>query len=379
MIKELSTTYVRKDSIDFIIDDDKEMSWISSFESSKFDRFFIVIDKNVKKIWGKLINKRLKKHNKPTFIFEVDAFEKSKSISYYPKLVTFLEKHKCNLSDLVIVIGGGILIDLVSFTCSTYMRALPFYAFPTTLIGQIDASTAGKTCLNTENSKNLLGTFYYPLKVYNNINFLKTNDPYYLRQGYSEVFKYGLLGSKRLIQLLSDYIKRPSTKTLIEMVKLAIETRIKIRKKNPLASNLGHTFGHAMEKLSNYNLLHGDAISAGTVMAIYFSKKENLIQDKEIRKIILKMKELRLNMYIEKNLDVNKLVDTMMRDKKSSSKYVNLVLIKGIAEPFEGKNSSFYKTTPKKLKKFLSNFLKQYPYKRINITKFIKKKEIKYN
>src|SRR3989338_5980154 len=378
MIKNIKTTYVKKDTIDFIIDDDPNMTWIGDFDSHSFERFFVIMDEEVSRLWGSKIRKGLNTHKKPMFFFEVEASEQSKSINFYPKLVDFLEKHKSNLSDLVIAIGGGIVIDLVSFTCSTYMRAMPFYAIPTTLIGQIDASTAGKTCLNTSNSKNLLGTFYYPLKVYNNINFLETNSKYHLRQGYSEIFKYGLLDSSKLIEIMSAYSKKPSKALLMEMIKAATEARIKIRKINPLASNLGHTFGHAIEKISNFGILHGDAISAGTVMSLYFSKKIGITDGKSITAIVDDMKELGLNVYVDKNLDIDKLVELMTRDKKSSTTGFNLVLIAGVAKPYRSNKSNFYRTSPDFVKSFLRDFMKEYPYLVPSCASRIKKEVLTY-
>ena len=378
MIKIIKTTYIKKDTVSFIIDNDSKMSWLAEFDSSNFERFFVVIDEKVKQLWGKQIIEKLKKHKKQLFIFEVKATENSKSLQFYPKLIKFLENNGCNLSDLVIAVGGGIIIDLVSFSCSTYMRALPFYAVPTTLIGQIDASTAGKTCLNTDNNKNLLGTFYYPLKVYNNMNFLKTNSQYHLRQGYSEIFKYGLLGSSELIELMSSYLKNPSEDLLIKIMQLAIGIRIRIRKINPLASNLGHTFGHAIEKISNFEILHGDAISSGTVMSLYFAEKIGIIGRKNVESIINKMKKLKLNIYVDKVLDINKLVDLMMRDKKSSSTWLNLVLIAGISKPYSNRGFPFYRTSKQTIKLFLKDFMKKYPYKIRNCASYIRKNELMY-
>lgn len=379
MIKKISTAYVKKDEIEFLIDDDPELKWVSYFESQKFDRLFVVIDKNVNQIWGEKINSQLKKHNKEIFFFEVEALEKSKSISFYPEIIDFFESKRCGLSDLVIAIGGGVIIDLVSFACSTYMRGIPFYIIATTLIGQIDASSAGKTCLNTKNTKNLLGTFYYPLKVYNNINFLKTCSPYYSRQGWSEIFKYGLLGSQKLLDMTSDYFQNPDANLLIKIIESAIEVRINIRNKNPLASNLGHTFGHALEKISNYEILHGDAISIGTIISLYFSKKMGLIEDEEIKNILERMKKLRINIFLDKDIDTSRMIELMMHDKKSSNKNLNLVLITGIAKPYEKEGYPFCKVNPEFVRLFLKEFIETYPNTVSNCSKILKNNTIPYS
>ena len=242
MHTKISTTYTKKDTVEFIIDDDDGFKWLSSFKSDSYDRFFVVIDKRVNDLWGKTLLKQLRLHKKQIFVFEVIEGEKGKSLDSYTALVEFLKKEGCGLSDLVVAIGGGVVIDLASFTCSTYMRQLPFCAVPTTLIGQVDASTAGKTCLNSGKTKNLLGTFYYPLWVYNNIIILSRNEPFYERQGNSEIFKYGLLGSKKLLSMIEKNAIKPRDSLLVEIIKETIRVRIKIRKKNPLASNLDGAF-----------------------------------------------------------------------------------------------------------------------------------------
>ena len=161
-MRSLKLEYRSHNTLNFHISDDENLSWIAEFDSSRFKRFFVVIDTNVKAIWGEKIIDKLKHHNKELIIFPAIPEEKTKSLAFYPEILDFFEKRKCNRYDLVIAIGGGIILDLVSFFCSTYMRGLPFYAIPTTLIGQVDAVSAGKTCLNTFNGKNILGTFFYP-------------------------------------------------------------------------------------------------------------------------------------------------------------------------------------------------------------------------
>lgn len=378
MIKKFSTKFIREDTVNFIIDNDRDMGWIGSFSSNNFNRFFVLVDREVEKIWGNVIRRMLSRHGKEMFFFVVESSEHNKSLGFYPTLVNFFESHICNLSDLVIAIGGGVIIDLVSFTVSTYMRGLSLITIPTTLIGQIDASTAGKTCLNTEKSKNVLGTFYYPLISYNNIHFLKTNSKYYSRQGYSEIFKYGLLGCERLVRLLEKYKQDPPDDILAEIIYLAIQTRVKIRKKHPLASNLGHTFGHAIEKMSSFNISHGDAISVGIVVALYFAEEEGIIKQDDVLSIMELMKKIGLNIYLDTKIDVHRWVDLIMRDKKSFGKDVNLVLVQGIAKPYRKKEELFFRTSLPTLERFLIKFVKDYKYKVDNCAKFIKKEHLAY-
>jgi len=363
MINVITTEYTSKSKIEFIQDDDKEFNWLSEFDSLNYDRFFIVIDSNVKEIWGKSIFDKLKIHKKDIITLKVESIEETKSIHFYQTAIDFFENNKCSRYDLVIAIGGGIVLDLVSFVVSTFMRGLPLFMIPTTLIGQTDASTAGKTCLNSKNSKNLLGTFYYPEIVYNNLSFLETNTNRFLRQGFSESFKYGLLNSQFLIDKLIEYHQNRNKNVLKEIIDQTIKSRIEVRQIDALASNLGHTFGHAIERMSNYQVLHGDAISVGTVMALNYSVHIGVMDNKVKDNIVDLMKKLGLNIYIDKKVKAKKLVQLMLLDKKSSSLVLNLVLIKNIARPYIENNRMFCKSEPEDVILFLKNFLKSYEYK----------------
>ena len=363
---------------EFVVDGDSEFSWLGQFESNVFDRFIVFYDNKLEDNWLKIILSKLRIHKKKIIIISLDASEKTKSLDFYTELIDKMESEYCSKLDLAIIIGGGTILDLMTFTASTYMRGMPSLLIPTTLIGQIDATTAGKTCLNTRKVKNLLGTFYYPRFVYNNINTLKTNNYLYLRQGMSEALKYGLLDSKILVEKLKDYSITNNETNLVEIIDLTIKSRIRISKIDPYASNLGHTFGHALEKLSNYKVLHGDAINVGTVMALYFSVYEGLITESLVDEIIGIMKNLKLNLYIDRLMDIPSFIQLMKKDKKSMSGTLNLVLIKSIGNTYEDNGYRFYRTETIKVEKFLVNFIKNYKYSVNDFPSCINKEILQY-
>ena len=356
-MESFAVSFERTDEIRFFIDDDPELAWLREFDASGFQRIFVYIDANVRRRWGAKLTAALEAHGKQVFWLDVPSEESSKSLAFYPTALAFLEAQAAGRFDLVVAIGGGIVIDLVSFLASTYMRGLPFYAVPTTLIGQMDASTAGKTCLNTGSAKNLLGTFYYPRVVYNNTRFLETNTPYYLRQGYSEIFKYGLLRSPELVETLEAHHRSPAPAKLGALVKRSIEIRVLIRKQDPLASNLGHTFGHAIEKLSKFGILHGDAISAGTVMALEYARRKGLMAEPIARQIVDRMRHVNLNVFFDRTFTARDMVRLMLRDKKSSPDALYLVLIRGVGDPYHEAGSFFYRADPKDVEQFLEDYL----------------------
>ena len=375
-LKDIEATYEHKYTTRFIIDKSLGFSRLREMELSKYERLFIVADEKAYAIYGDRIVDILETWNKEINVFTVEAVEYTKSIGFYPRLAEFLESNTAGRYDAVIAIGGGIVIDLVSFTVSTYMRGLPLFIIATTLIGQTDASTAGKTCLNSGNAKNLLGTFYYPEVVYNSIEIMKTCSPRITRQGLSEAFKYSLLTDG---ELLGDIIKFQNSDfdsdIMERIVEKTIQSRIKIRLVDPLASNLGHTFGHALEKYFDYQILHGDAILIGTVMAMGYGVKVGIMEQSEYDRIYDMMNEAHLNTYISKELDTKKLVALMKKDKKSSSKKLHLVMINGVGKPYRN-DTPFYEADYEDVEKYLEEFMGSYLRKREDYLEYLDRDDL---
>ena len=375
-LKDIEATYEHKYTTRFIIDKSLGFSRLREMELSKYERLFIVADEKAYAIYGDRIVDILETWNKEINVFTVEAVEYTKSIGFYPRLAEFLESNTAGRYDAVIAIGGGIVIDLVSFTVSTYMRGLPLFIIATTLIGQTDASTAGKTCLNSGNAKNLLGTFYYPEVVYNSIEIMKTCSPRITRQGLSEAFKYSLLTDGKLLGDIIKFQNSDFDSDIMErIVEKTIQSRIKIRLIDPLASNLGHTFGHALEKYYDYQILHGDAILIGTVMAMGYGVKVGIMEQSEYDRIYDMMNEARLNTYISKELDTKKLVELMKKDKKSSSKKLHLVMINGVGRPYRS-DTPFLEADYEDVEKYLEVFMDSYLYKRNDYLEYLGKNDL---
>ena len=375
-MSDVVSNYEHKYETKFIIDSSEDFERIDEIGISDYDRVFIVIDENVSKLYEEKLLPKMINGKQELFVYRVKSVEETKSIAYYPKLVEFFEENTAGRYDAVVAIGGGIVIDLVSFTVSTYMRGLPFFIVATTLIGQTDASTAGKTCLNSYNTKNLLGTFFYPKVVYNSIPILKTNTKRITRQGLSEAFKYSLLTDG---ELLGDIIKFQNSyfdsDIMEKIVEKTIQSRIKIRLVDPLASNLGHTFGHALEKYFDYQILHGDAILIGTVMAMGYGVKVGIMEQSEYDIIYDMMNKAHLNTYISTELDTKKLVALMKKDKKSSSKKLHLVMINGVGKPYRS-DTPFLEADYEDVEKYLEEFMGSYLRKREDYLEYLDRDDL---
>ena len=241
-------------------------------------------------------------------------------------------------------------------------------------MSQVDTVSGGKTCLNFLNTKNLLGTFHYPRIAYLNSNFLISEDAHHKKAGKSEMFKYALLTSKKLLKMISKNENIDKS-----ILKETIRSRFKIRQIHSLASNLGHTFGHALEKYYNHRILHGDAVSIGILISLYFLLYKKKINKVFIHKILSVMKNLGLNIFIEKNIDYRKLVKYMSLDKKSRFDVINLVLLTDFQKIYFNSNKlPFFETDQRELNNFFSYFKKNYLFQNNDLYKKLSSKKINY-
>ena len=360
-MKKFSASVKEDQKVNFLFDDCKDLSGLSEIKLKKYKKIFIIFDKALSNSWVKQISEKIKKSKSELHFIPLRGIEKVKSFREVEKLLYFLEESGCSKNDLIVSIGGGTILDLSAFVASIYMRGVELMMIPTTLMGQADASSAGKTCINGKQTKNLVGSLYMPLYVYNNIHILKTANGYSRRQGLSEIFKYGLLGSKKLIKYLEQYA-RDSLENDSLLLKILIETikvRIKLRKIDPLVSNLGHTFGHAFESESKNLVAHGDAISAGIVCSLKLSLKKRYISKKLYFQLIKVMKDLNLNINIDKSSNVKRVVNLMKKDKKSDGDLIGFVLLKDIGKTVKTKNKKFLFLDAKYVTSFLIELYKE--------------------
>jgi len=310
-----------------------------------FNQFLVVADKNVPK---KLINKILNSFpsNKATLHY-FNASEKNKNQKSVDKILSILLKKNFSRSDCLISIGGGITGDVSGFAASMYKRGLKLINIPTTLLSQVDSSIGGKTGINTKYGKNLLGTFYQPSLVISDINFLKSLPKRELVCGYGEILKHALINDNKFFTFLDK--NGPKILNLKSpLIEQAIYKSCSIKKKVVEVDekemglrkilNFGHTFAHAYEATLLYSkkLNHGEAVLLGIKTAIKFSLLNKILNIKDFKLIENHLKQLNLPRSISKfflKKDLNQILSFMKKDKKNSTKKINLVLLKKIGTP----------------------------------------------
>tara|TARA_Y100000590_G_scaffold151781_1_gene174382 strand:- start:241 stop:1347 length:1107 start_codon:yes stop_codon:yes gene_type:complete len=338
----------------------KSISSILKKHNIFFRKCLIVIDKNIPSKFKSTLIKNLKTNKK--FIYKFNPSEKNKSYKSVDQIHKFLFNKRFNREDCVISFGGGITGDVVGFASSTFKRGIKFINIPSTLLSQVDSSIGGKTGINNNFGKNLIGSFYQPELVISDIKILKSLPKREIVCGYAEILKSSLIDNyknfyfldknfKNIIQLESPFIE----KALINSCKLkkTIVEKDEVEKNLRKVLNLGHTFAHAYESSLNFSnkLNHGEAVILGIKNAIKFSNIRNILSEKKFKLINNHIEKITLTNNLHKlfkKKDLNKIINFMKSDKKNKSNKINIILIKDF-----GKIKTDFQINSDKLKKFL--------------------------
>jgi 3-dehydroquinate synthase len=225
----------------------------------------VITDDNVAPLYADRLEHSLTRNGVRIVRYVIPHGEASKSSDQFLSLVNFLAKEKLSRTDTVIALGGGVVGDLAGFAAAVYMRGIGFLQIPTTLLAAVDSSVGGKTAINLEAGKNLVGTFYQPDAVLCDISLLSTLKPEVFRDGCAEVIKYGIIADSALFDSFETPIDTQLENTIARCVEIKrdIVAEDEFENGNRKLLNFGHTIGHAIEMLSGYNTTHGSAVAAG--------------------------------------------------------------------------------------------------------------------
>lgn len=295
-------------------------------------KMVLIVDEHIEELYKDVINRITE--DSPRYIFT--AKEKFKTIDEIIKIYSFFVKNNVNRETVVVGIGGGITTDITSFAVSTFKRGCRLQLIPTTFLGMIDASIGGKTAINFEGVKNAIGTFYPAEKVFIYPPFLKTLAEKNLRSGWTECLKASLIKDNGLYELLVES-KKIITK---EIIQKAIAIKIGLCKKDLYDSgerrklNLGHTFAHVLESVSNYQVNHGDAVAIGIRKAAEYSRSKRMLNEIDFLKIIklLDRFDLPKNIPDELKKRVNEIGNKVILQDKKAGEKVRLVLFNGFQD-----------------------------------------------
>ncbi|BCU69465.1 3-dehydroquinate synthase [Stygiolobus caldivivus] len=271
----------------------------------------------------------VKKYLKNYYDFPIDDGEEAKDISYSLKLIKDLFEKGFDRGDYVVAIGGGTVTDVVGFIASIYMRGLNLVNVPTTILGMVDAAIGGKTGVNFENVKNVLGTFYQPSVIIADLNFVKTLPVEEIKKGIAEVIKYGLVLDKELYDFLAlhkEDIYNKDLSVLETVVYKSALNKLMVVKEDEretkgirIVLNFGHTIGHAVEAGSGFKIPHGYAISVGMVCEAKIAEEMGYAEEGVVEDTtwILSHYELPISVdSLSEKIDVEKAIGAITKDKK---------------------------------------------------------------
>ncbi|WRD99425.1 3-dehydroquinate synthase [Helicobacter pylori] len=263
----------------------------------------------------------------------IESGEKYKNLNSLERILNNAFEMQLNRHSLMIALGGGVISDMVGFASSIYFRGIDFINIPTTLLAQVDASVGGKTGINTPYGKNLIGSFHQPRAVYIDLSFLKTLEKREFQAGVAEIIKMAVCFDKNLVETLETKdLKDCLEEVVFQSVSIKAQVVMQDEKEQNIRAglNYGHTFGHAIEKETDYErFLHGEAIAIGMHMANDLALSLGMLTLKEYERIenLLKKFDLIFNYKI---IDIQKFYERLFLDKKSEDKTIKFILPKGI-------------------------------------------------
>ncbi len=323
---------------------------------TKNKKAFLIVDQNTLKCRELL---------RDSFLYKIPYLtlksgEENKSINQINQIWSFLNHQKATRNDIVFLLGGGVICDMGGFAASTFKRGLDFVNIPTSLLAMVDASIGGKTGFNFNHLKNNIGTFNHPIKIFNDVTFLKTLPKNELISGMAEIFKHAIISDPSLWNYLKENLNENLNFSFL--IKKSADLKTKIVQKDPYEKgvrkslNLGHTVGHAIESFlleKKTTTMHGFAVAKGLIIESFIAYRIKLTSEQtflEIKKILTEYFGDNLNL----NIDLQRVMSLMRGDKKNSNHKINFTLPISIGSVLIDQEIDF-NTVEKIILEFLKN------------------------
>lgn len=310
-------------------------------KNCKATKYLIITNEKIDGFWGD----KLHLENAEKFI--IPDGEKYKNFETLISILNKASELRLDRKCAFVAFGGGVIGDMTGFAASIYRRGVDFVQIPTTLLAQVDSSVGGKTAVNNGFGKNLIGTFYQPRVVIADTKTLTTLDERQLKTGFAEVVKYAFIekscgedfGFFEFLAKNVEEIKKLNFEYIDKMVEICCKLKASVVHKDEkeiglrAILNLGHTYGHALEKCSNYSVFtHGEAVAVGLQVCFDLSLAMNLIEDEYYDRATDLIKKFEFNLPEHEYFAPEKLIDAMKFDKKVEAGKVRFVLPTAVGE-----------------------------------------------
>lgn len=303
-------------------------------------RICVLTDTHVSGLYGGEIVRLLEGKCVKSVLYSFPAGEENKTLDTVRDIYRFLIDEKFDRRDLLIALGGGVVGDVTGYVAATYLRGIDFVQIPTTLLAQADSSIGGKTGVDFDGYKNMVGAFYMPKLVYMNISTLKTLDDRQFFSGFAEVMKHGLIKDGRFYEWLLENMYEicdRQVETLLEMVMRSCNIKKLVVEKDPTEKgerallNFGHTIGHAIEKSRNFTMTHGECVALGCVAAAFISWKHEWLSMEEYYEIRDMFVPFNLPISLE-DMDPDEILALTRSDKKMTGGTIKFILLKKVGK-----------------------------------------------
>ena len=298
----------------------------------------IVTDSTVAELYLEPVRRELESLFEKVTVFVFPAGEEHKNLKTVQKLYTHLIEEKFERKDILFALGGGVTGDLTGYGAATYLRGIDFVQVPTTLLAQVDSSIGGKTGVDFDQYKNMVGAFHHPRLVYMNMSVLKTLPGDQFACGMGEVLKTGLIRDEKFydwtINHMGEIMDRIPA-VLTKMIQRCCDIKRVVVEHDPKEQgeravlNLGHTIGHAIEKLKEFQLGHGQCVALGTVAAAYISFRRGYLSTEEFYEI----RDMNVGFDLPitfTGLDPERILAATKSDKKMENGTVKFVLLQSL-------------------------------------------------
>lgn len=302
----------------------------------------IVSDSIVAELYADSLRKVLELSCAQVSLFVFPAGEANKTLDTVRKLYEHLILERFDRKDMLVALGGGVVGDLTGFAAATYLRGIDFIQIPTTLLSQVDSSIGGKTGVDFDAYKNMVGAFCMPRLVYMNLGTLATLPNRQFAAGMAEIIKHGLIQDEAYYAWLCNHeeeIGRREYEVLQTMICGSCLIKRHVVEEDPTEKgirawlNFGHTVGHAVEKLKNFELYHGECVAIGCAAAAYISWKRGYLTSDELHEMEKLLQKYDLPVRVS-GLDPEQVLAATKLDKKMEAGKIKFVLLKRIGEAF---------------------------------------------
>ncbi|WP_203473796.1 3-dehydroquinate synthase [Dissulfurispira thermophila] len=329
-------------SYDIVIDSEILSNIGERIKVFGFSKVAVVSNPTVFDLYGDIVIDSIKNAGFEVFNVIIPDGEEYKNFNQTYQILTELLKNKLDRYSGLIALGGGVIGDITGFVASIYMRGIHFIQIPTTLLSQVDSSVGGKTGVNHELGKNMIGTFYQPRLVWIDIDTLKTLPKREILCGIAEIIKYGVIWDERLFEFLvhnRDSILMLDREHLMLIIRRSCEIKAEVvsadERETGLRAilNYGHTIGHAVETETGYKrFLHGEAVAIGMNIEAKIAELMGFLNKRDAIRIKSVIDSYGLPSELPKDIDLDRLVLHMKLDKKVEAGEMKFIIPEGIGK-----------------------------------------------